>query len=133
MIQKAFAITKIHKIISLPLMPRRAVNLPITNIVETISLPLMSRRAVNLPITKIEKTICLPLMPRRAVTFANHSKSNQKRFGTRRQNHSAQANAQPQLSRSKQRQTRQRSNSGAVLPRVRDRSAYAGDSQYASR
>jgi hypothetical protein len=33
-----------------------------------------------------QKAICLPLMPRQAVTFANHGKSNQKRFGTRRQN-----------------------------------------------
>jgi hypothetical protein len=32
--------------------------------------------------------------------------------------------AQPQPSLSKQRQTRQRSNSDAVLPRARDRSAY---------
>jgi hypothetical protein len=73
--------------------------------------------AVTFVITKIEKIICLPLMPRRAVTFAIRGKSNQKRSGTRRQNHSAQASAQPQQSRSKQRQTRQRSNSGAVLPR----------------
>jgi hypothetical protein len=40
-------------------------------------------------ITKMQKMSCLPLMPRQAVTFANHGKSNQKRFGERRQNHSA--------------------------------------------
>jgi len=56
-------------------------------------------------------------MPRQAVTFASCGKSNQKRSGTRRQNLSAQVTAQPVLSRSKQRQTRRRSNSGAVLPR----------------
>jgi hypothetical protein len=65
----------------------------------------------------MQKVFGLPLMPRLAVTFANHGKSNQKRFGERRQNHSAQANAQPQLSRSKQPQTHRRSNSEAVLPR----------------
>jgi hypothetical protein len=88
-------------------------------------------------LTKIQEVFCLPLMPRQAVTFA---KTNNRKFFTcrsgrdwpnlfeatkrlkklpavRRQNLSAQASAQPQLSRSKQRQTRQRSNSGAVLPR----------------
>jgi hypothetical protein len=39
--------------------------------------------------TKQQKAFSLPLMPRLAVTFANHGKSNQKRFGERRQNHSA--------------------------------------------
>jgi hypothetical protein len=63
-------------------------------------------------------------MPRLAVTFANHGKSNQKRLLLRQQNLSAQASAQPQLSRSKQPQTHRRSNSEAVLPRARDRSAY---------
>jgi len=67
--------------------------------------------------TKIQKVFNLPLMPRQAVTFANLGESNQKRLLLRRQNPSAQVTAQPQPSRSKQRQTRQRSNSGAVLPR----------------
>jgi hypothetical protein len=67
--------------------------------------------------TKIQKVFSLPLMPRQAVTFASCGESNQKRLLLRRQNLSAQVTAQPQPSRSKQRQTRQRSNSGAVLPR----------------
>ena len=88
-------------------------------------------------LTKIQEVFCLPLMPRQAVTFA---KTNNRKFFTcrsgrdwpnlfeatkrlkklpavRRQNLSAQASAQPQLSRSKQPQTRRRSNSEAVLPR----------------
>jgi hypothetical protein len=52
-------------------------------------LPLMLQIEAAFAITKIQKAICLPLMPRQAVTFANHGKSNQKRFGMRRQNLSA--------------------------------------------
>jgi hypothetical protein len=56
-------------------------------------------------------------MPRRAVPFASRGKRNQKCSLLRRQNRSAQVSASLVLSRSKQPQTRQRSNSEAVLPR----------------
>jgi hypothetical protein len=54
---------------------------------KAICLPLMLQ--IVAAFTYRQKVFCLPLMPRQAVTFANHGKSNQKRFGTRRQNLSA--------------------------------------------
>jgi len=110
-----FFFTKHQKVFCLPLMP--TVILLLEKQKKVFCLPLMPRRAFTFAITKIQKSIGLPLMPRRAFTFASRGKSKQKRSGTRRQNLSAQASAQPQLSRSKQPQTRRCSNSGAVLPR----------------
>jgi hypothetical protein len=78
-------------------------------------------------------------MPRQAVTFANHGKSNQKRFGTRRQNLSAHVHSHNHLAQN------DAINSGVSYAdtalettapfcrAARDRSAYAGNSVNASR